>query len=156
MKEPINKVDRNTVSSVRTNSQCRGEVVAHVQQKSPWLYPYFYPCTFRFGHLLLLLLFLFDFYITFYNYKKPITVNRLTSLQMENTSIIEINMNWKFLLIYNPYIFMELKRPLNWLKRWNNKDRRKLKRNCKTLFKVKCIQISCKKCQTLDLSAIEG
>ena len=114
------------------------------------------PVPFRFGHLLLLLLFLFDFYITFYNYKKPITVNQLTSLQLENTSIIEMNINWKFLQIYNPYIFMELKRPLNWLKRWNNKDRRKLKRNCKTLFKVKCIQISCKKCQTLDLSAIEG
>ena len=38
--------------------------------------------------------------------------------------------------------FMGLKRPLNWLK--NNKDRRKVKRNCETLSKVKCAQTSYK------------
>ena len=44
MKEQINEVDMNTVCLVRTNSHCKGEVVVHVQQKSPLLYPYFYPC----------------------------------------------------------------------------------------------------------------
>ena len=78
-----------------------------------------------------------------------------TSLQPENTSTTEMNMDWKFLQIYTPYIFMELKEPLNWLKRKNKRDRRKLKRNCKTLSKVKCIQIYCKKCLILDVSAIE-
>ena len=58
------------------------------QQKSPWLYPYFYPC----------LIALWE------------------SLQLENMSTIEMNTDWKSLEIYNPYIFMELKRPLNWLK----------------------------------------
>ena len=65
------------------------------------------------------------------------------SLQPENSSTIEMNTDWKSLQIYNPYIFMDLKRPL------------KLKRNCKTLFKVKCIQISCKKYLILDASAIK-
>ena len=88
MKEPTNKVDKNDVSLVRTNSHCKGEVVVHVQQKSPWLYPYFYPC--------------------------PIAL--WASLQPENTSTIEMNTDWKFLQIYNPYIFMEQKRPLKWLK----------------------------------------
>ena len=43
-KEPINKVDKNAASLVRTNSHCKREAVAHVQQKFPLLYPYFYPC----------------------------------------------------------------------------------------------------------------
>ena len=34
LKEPINKVDKNVVSLVRTNSHCKGEVLVHVQQKS--------------------------------------------------------------------------------------------------------------------------
>ena len=33
-----------------------------------------------------------------------------------NTSTITTNADWKSLQIYNPYIFMDLKRPLNWLK----------------------------------------
>ena len=127
MKEPTNKVDKNDVSLVRTNSHCKGEVVVHVQQKSPWLYPYFYPC--------------------------PTAL--WASLQPENTSTIEMNMDWSFLQIYNPYIFMGMKRLSNWLKKENNKDRRKLKRSCKTSFKLKCIQISCKKCLILDVSATE-
>ena len=89
MKEPINEVDKNVVSLVRTNSHCKGEVVVHVQQKSPWLYPYFYPC--------------------------PIAL--WASLQPEKTSAIEMNTDEDFLQIYNPYIFMELKRSLNWLKK---------------------------------------
>ena len=39
-------------------------------------------------------------------------------------------------------------------KKVKNKDLRKLKRNCKTLFKVKCIQISCKKCLILGVFAV--
>ena len=127
MKEPINEVDKNVVSFFCTNSYFRGEVVVYVQQKFSWLYPYFYPC--------------------------PIAL--WTSLQPENTSTIEMNTDWKFLQIYNPYIFMEMKRPLNWLKKKNNKDRRELKRNCKTLSRVKCIQVFRKKCLILDVSAIE-
>ena len=44
VKEPINKVNKNDVSLVRTNSHCNGEVAVLVQQKSPFLYPYFYRC----------------------------------------------------------------------------------------------------------------
>ena len=87
MKEPINEVDKNAVALVRTNSQCEGEVV-HVQQKSPLLYPLFCPC--------------------------PIAL--WASLQLENTSTIAMNTDRNFLQIYNPYIFMDLKRPLSWLK----------------------------------------
>ena len=39
-------------------------------------------------------------------------------------------------------------------KKVKNKDLRKLKRNCKILSKVKCIQISCKKCLILGVSAV--
>ena len=39
-------------------------------------------------------------------------------------------------------------------KKVKNKDLRKLKRNCKTLSKVKCIQISNKKCLILGVSAV--
>ena len=63
MKEPINKMDKNDVSLVCTNSHCKGKVVFYVQQKSRLLYPCFYPC--------------------------PIVL--WTSLQLENTSIIEMN-----------------------------------------------------------------
>ena len=35
VKEPINKVDKNAGSLVRTNSHCKGEEVVLVQQKSP-------------------------------------------------------------------------------------------------------------------------
>ena len=89
MKEPVSEVDKNPVSLVRTNSHCRGEVVVHVPRKYPSLYPYFYLC--------------------------PIAL--WASLQPENTSTIEMNPDWKFLQIYNPYIFMELKKPLHWLKK---------------------------------------
>ena len=65
-----------------------------------------------------------------------------------------MNTDWKSLQIYNPYIFMDLERPLNWLKIKINKEQGKLKQNCKT-SKVKCKQISSKKCLILDVSAIE-
>ena len=113
VKKPTNEVCKNAVAVVRSNSYCREEVVGHVQQISPWLYPCFYAC--------------------------PIAL--WTSLQLGNASTMEVNTDWKPLQIF---IFMDLKRPLNLIK--NNKDQRKLKRNCKTLSKVKCIQISCKKC----------
>ena len=67
----------------------RGEVVVHVLQKSPFLYPYFYPF--------------------------PIAL--WASLQLENNSIIDMNTDWKSLQIYDPYIFMDLKRPSNWLEK---------------------------------------
>ena len=35
---------------------------------------------------------------------------------MENMSALEINMDWKSRQIYNPYVFIDLKRSLNWLK----------------------------------------
>ena len=35
VKEPPKKVYKNAFSLVRTNSHCKEEVVAHVQQKSP-------------------------------------------------------------------------------------------------------------------------
>ena len=35
VKEPINEVEKNAVSLVRTNSLCKGEVAVRVQQKSP-------------------------------------------------------------------------------------------------------------------------
>ena len=40
--DPIIEVNKNAVSLVRTNCRCKGEMVVHVQQKSPRLYPYFY------------------------------------------------------------------------------------------------------------------
>ena len=48
VKEPTNEVNKNTVAVVHTNSHCKEEVVTLVQQKSPWLYPCFYPCPFAF------------------------------------------------------------------------------------------------------------
>ena len=39
-----------------------------------------------------------------------------TSLQLEKKSTIEINTNWKSIQICDPYVFMEVKRPLDWLK----------------------------------------
>ena len=56
---------------------------------------------------------------------------------------MEVNADQKSLQIF---ILINLKRPLNWSKQKNNKDQRKRKRNCKTSSKVKCIQISYKKC----------
>ena len=40
------------------------------------------------------------------------------------------------------------------VKKYNNKDQRNHKRNCKTFTKVKCIQISCKKCLILNVFII--
>ena len=41
-------------------------------------------------------------------------------------------------------------------KKCNNKDQRSLKRNCKTLSKVKSIQISAKRCPILNVFIIEN
>ena len=51
----------------------------------PYLYPYFYPC--------------------------PIAL--WTSLHLENMSTIGMNTDWKSLQIYNSYIFIDQKRPLD-------------------------------------------
>ena len=92
MKEPPNEVNKNAFSLVRTNSHCKGYVIVHVQQKSLWLYLYFYSC-----HIAL-----------------------WTSLQLENTSTTDMNTDWKPLQIYNSWIFMDLKRPLSWHYRCTN------------------------------------
>ena len=44
VKEPTNKLDKNTVAVVCTNPYCQEELVDHAQKKSLTLYPYFYPC----------------------------------------------------------------------------------------------------------------
>ena len=72
MKEPIKKVDKNAVSLVHTSSHCKGEVVVHVQQKFPLLYPYFYSCL----------------------------IVIWTSLLLEIMSTIEMNTDWKSLHFY--------------------------------------------------------
>ena len=43
MKEPTNKVDKNTVAVVDTNSHRKEEEFGYVRQKPPWLYRRFYP-----------------------------------------------------------------------------------------------------------------
>ena len=84
--QSVSEVDKNAVAMVRTNSHSKEGVVGHAQQKSPRLYSCFF--------LSLLLAF-------------------WTSLQLGNSSTIEVNMDWKSLRIF---IFIYLKRPLNWLK----------------------------------------
>ena len=72
VKEP--EVDKNAGSLVHTNYHCKEEEVVHVLQKFPLLYPYFYPW--------------------------PIAL--WTSLQLENTSTVEINTDWKSLHFDGP------------------------------------------------------
>ena len=43
VKEPTNEMDKNAATVVPTNSHCKEAVGGHVQKKSPWLYPCFYP-----------------------------------------------------------------------------------------------------------------
>ena len=72
VKKSTKKKEKNTVAVVRTNSHYKEEVVGHVQQKSPWLYPCFYPC--------------------------PIVL--WTSLQLISAWTIEVNTDWKSLQIF--------------------------------------------------------
>ena len=51
VKDPTSEVEKNDVLMVHTNSHYKGEVVGHVQQKSPWLHPYLYSCPLHFEHL---------------------------------------------------------------------------------------------------------
>ena len=51
-----------------------------------------------------------------YPYFCPCPTALWTFLQLERASTIEMNTDWKFLQIYNSYIFMDLKRPINRLK----------------------------------------
>ena len=60
-------MDKNAIFLVRTNSHCKGEVIVHVQQKFPLLYPYFYGC--------------------------PIAL--WSSLQLEIMSTTEMNTDWE-------------------------------------------------------------
>ena len=103
--------DRDAVSLVWTNSHYKEEVVVRVQQKSPWLYPYSYPCAIAYW----------------------------TSLQLENTLTIEINTDWKTATNLQYLHFHRPEKAIKLAKKNNNKDQRNLKRNYKTLFKVKCI-----------------
>ena len=86
-------------------------MVSHVQQKSPWLYPCYYLCRRRFGHLC----------------------------------------NWetcqpqRWIQTRNPCEFSFAKKAIKLTKNKITKIKEK-KKNCKALSKVKCIQISYKKC----------
>ena len=50
IKGTTNEVDKNAVAVIRSNFQCKEEVVGHMQQKFPWLYPCFYSCLLCLGH----------------------------------------------------------------------------------------------------------
>ena len=52
--------------------------------------------------------------------------------------------------------FHEPEKAIKLVKKYNNKDQTNLKRNCKTFSKVKCIQISCKKCLILNVFITES
>ena len=56
---------------------------------------------------------------------------------------MEVNTDWKSLRIF---IFMDLKRPLNWLKNKMTKIKENLSKTVKQCPEKKCIQISYKKC----------
>ena len=75
----------------------------------------------------------------------PIPMALWTSLPLGKASTMKLNADRKSL---RNFIFMNLKRPLNYHKNKKKKDRRKLKLSCKRLSKVKCIEISYKKCLT--------
>ena len=73
MKEPINKVDNNVVSLIRTSSLCKEEVVVHVQQ--------------IFINVSIFL---------------SLSITLWTSLQLENMLTIEMNTDWKSLHFRGP------------------------------------------------------
>lgn len=45
VKEQTKKVDMNVVAVVYTNCHSKEAVIGHVPEKSPGLYPCFYPCS---------------------------------------------------------------------------------------------------------------
>ena len=61
----------------------------------------------------------------------------------------EMRQPWRWLEIPANFYFYVPKKTITLAEKQNNKDSRKLKRNCKTLFKVKRMQISYKKCLIL-------
>ena len=67
-------MDKNAVSSVLTNSHCKEVVVVLEQKKFPLSYRYFYHCL----------------------------IALWTPLQLENTSAIEMNTDWKSLHFHGP------------------------------------------------------
>ena len=99
------------------------------------------------------------------------------SLQLEKTSTIETNKDWTSLQIYNPYIFMDLKRPLNWLKSKITKIEENLNEIIKhypkmytfldvlrfrlsfprslLFYFLDSVHLQCKKCLTLEVYAIK-
>ena len=83
---------------------CKEQVVGHVQQKSPWSYSSLYPCS----------------------------ISLWASLQLRNTSTMEMNTVWKSTRVF---IFMDLKRPLNWLKNKTTKIKKNLHETVKTCLK---------------------
>ena len=74
----------------------------------------------------------------------PFPVALWTSLQLVNASTMEVNKNWKSL---SNFQFYELDKAIKLAKKENKNDRRKVKQNCKTFSKVKCIKTSYRKCR---------
>ena len=74
-----------------------------------------------------------------YPYSFSCAIAYWTSLQLENTLNIEINTDWKTTTNLQYLHFHRPEKAIKLAKKNNNKDQRNLKRNCKTLFKVKCI-----------------
>ena len=70
----------------------------------------------------------------------------LAPLHFGHLSNWETHQTWSKYGLKIPANFYGPEKTIKLTKKENNKDRRKLKGNCKTLSKVKCIQISYKKC----------
>ena len=66
-------------------------------------------------------------------------------LRFEHLCNGETRQPWRWIFLANFHIYVP-ENAIRLAKKQNNNDRKKLKRNCKILFKVKCIQISHKKC----------
>ena len=110
VKDPTSEMDKNTVAMVCTNFRCKEDVVDHVQQKSPSLYPCLCLC--------------------------PIAL--WTTLQLGNMSTMEVNTDWNS---QQNFVFIELKRPLNWLKNKITKIEENLNEIVKhRLFRRKCFK----------------
>ena len=80
LKEPTNELDKNAVAVVRTNSQCKGEVIGYLLQKYSCLYPCFYPC--------------------------PITL--LASLQLEYGLEITVNFHFYVAFYVQPFLWISI------------------------------------------------
>ena len=66
-------------------------------------------------------------------------------LRFEHLCNWETRQLWRWIFLANFHFYVP-ENAIRLAKKQNNNDRKKLKWNCKILFKVKCIQISYKKC----------